>query len=403
VTFHEERLLFAGSAAWPQTIWGSVTNDWTNFNLGAADADSVAFTLASGEVNPIQWLLSQSVLFCGTTDGEWAMGSSTVQEPLTPSNVWVRQQTKCGAARMQPIKLGHSLLYLQRLKKTLLEQVYQADADMYESVDLSILASHLTRGYTVDEMAFQREPFSTLWIVRSDGELLGFSYYKAHEIAAWHRHDTGAAGKFKSVAVIPGLDREEVWFAIQRTVDGLNKIYIEFMASGDWTALEDAWYLDSAIVFSNEASGAVALAGLDHLEDETVNVWADGLDQTPLQVVNGAVTADNFAQAAVGLPFDSQLETLNLEALDPTQGTTQGRKKKLTRLMLRMYQTGAGVEVGPDSTHSDAVKLTAGVLFTGDKDIFFPGGWNNDLNIVIKQPTSAPMTVLAMVCDLDLS
>ncbi|HNM27163.1 MAG TPA: hypothetical protein PKL15_17090 [Saprospiraceae bacterium] len=58
VRFHEERLVFAGSGRSSQRVDGSKSGDFETFTPGVADADPIAYTIASDQVNAIHWLES---------------------------------------------------------------------------------------------------------------------------------------------------------------------------------------------------------------------------------------------------------------------------------------------------------------------------------------------------------
>jgi hypothetical protein len=64
-----------------------------------------------------------------------------------------------------------------------------------------------------------------------------------------------------------------------------------------------------------------------------------------------------------------------------------------------------GAEVGPDISNLDRIPFRdssmamnqAVPMFTGDKEISFPSGYDNDAKIVIQQTQPLPMTVLAIM------
>ncbi|KKM71361.1 hypothetical protein LCGC14_1431350, partial [marine sediment metagenome] len=74
IGFFEQRLLYARTDTQPQTIWGSVTDDFENFAAGTADDDALDFTL-TGQ-NPIRWLSPKSTLSVGTFGGEIIISST---------------------------------------------------------------------------------------------------------------------------------------------------------------------------------------------------------------------------------------------------------------------------------------------------------------------------------------
>ena len=71
VCFHENRLVFGGTIAQPDTIWMSKIGQFFNFNVGdAEDSDSIDLTAATGEVNEIRYMVSNRDLQVFTASGE---------------------------------------------------------------------------------------------------------------------------------------------------------------------------------------------------------------------------------------------------------------------------------------------------------------------------------------------
>jgi len=70
VSFYEQRLFFAGTSTYPQTIWGSQTADYENFDQGTGLADeSMEYAIATNKVNVIRWLQPSRDLIVGTAGG----------------------------------------------------------------------------------------------------------------------------------------------------------------------------------------------------------------------------------------------------------------------------------------------------------------------------------------------
>jgi hypothetical protein len=84
-------------------------------------------------------------------------------------------------------------------------------------------------------------------------------------------------------------------------------------------------------------------------------------------------------------------------------GTSQGKPKRIHGLTIRFYET-VGAEVGNDDQEIDRIYFRdssmpmdeAVPLFTGDKDIEFPGGYDDDDRIYVQQNQPLPLTVLAL-------
>ena len=106
--------------------------------------------------------------------------------------------------------------------------------------------------------------------------------------------------------------------------------------------------------------------------------------------------------AAAGYGYTSNMQTLRLES-GSVDGTSQGKPKRIHAVTLRLHET-VGVEIGNDSGELDRIYFRdssmamdqAVPLFTGDKDIEFPGGYDDDDRIYVRQDQPLPLTVLAL-------
>jgi hypothetical protein len=102
-----------------------------------------------------------------------------------------------------------------------------------------------------------------------------------------------------------------------------------------------------------------------------------------------------------GYNFVSNLQTLRIES-GSVDGTSQGKPKRIHGITLRLYET-VGIEVGNDSGEIDRIPFRdssmamdqAVPLFTGDKNIEFEGGFDDDDRIYVRQNQPLPISVLA--------
>jgi len=213
--------------------------------------------------------------------------------------------------------------------------------------------------------------------------------------------------KVESVATISGdLNEDELWVIVQRFVNGAVVRHIECFSDFDFdeTAPEDFKFLDSHLSYSGVAVSS--LSGLDHLEGETVSILADGATHSTKIVSSGAVSLDRASRKVViGLPYNSVLQTMRIEAgAGQTEGTAQGKIKRISKVILRLFET-VGAKVGPtlDSletvpfrTTSSAMDLPVSTFLAGDKEVEFTDDYNTDGFIVVKQDQPLPLTVLAL-------
>lgn len=412
VTFFEQRLVFAGTTAQPQTIFFSRSADYENFDdqyhETVADDDAIVYTIASNQVNAIRFLTATRTLIIGTAGGEFAVNGAGVGEAITPTNILINKQSNHGAANVDGIAVGNATLFLQRAKRKIRELAFNFDVDGYVAPDLTILSEHITES-GITQMAYQEEPNSIIWCVRTDGQLLGFTYQREQQVTAWHRHIIG--GEFgsgnavvESVEVLPTDDSEyQVWVIVKRTIDGATKRYVEYLHDLNFDETDDTSfnYLDSQLAY--DGSATTTISGLSHLEGQEVSILADGSTHPNKTVASGGITLDRSAtKVKVGLPYVSLLQTMRIDA-GSQNGTSQSKTKRIYEITARIYES-IGIEIGPDLDNmeripfrSSANNMDSGVnVFTGDKDIEFRGNYETDGFIVVRQTQPLPLTILSL-------
>ncbi len=246
VTFAFDRLCWGGSPSYPNYSWLSKVSEYTTHahDSPLTDASALILPLSAGKLNAIRWLRFPRRLTVGTGGAEWWMVDATGSGPVTADSKQAVPASGHGSSGVKPVEMGNILVFLQKHGRVVRELFYEYENDSFGGDELSVLAEHLTKQYSITRMAFQRTPNRVLWCVRSDGSLLGCTYYRDHKVTGWHIHTTD--GWFEDVAVIPGDDRDEVWFIVRRSINGSTVRYIERMTE-DFigTDTTDAKFLDS--------------------------------------------------------------------------------------------------------------------------------------------------------------
>lgn len=200
VSFFEQRLVFAGSTSYPQTIWGSQSGIYENFDEGDAEAaDAFIYTIAANRVNAIRWLAPSKDLMVGTAGSEFKVSRPT-GEPLQPDNINIQQQTSYGVYPLRPIQIGNLILFVQRQQRKVRQLYYRFEDDAYTAPDMTILAEHITEG-GITEVDYAQEPDAIYWAVRSDGVLLGMTFNREEDVVAWHQHTIGGKTGTATVTV----------------------------------------------------------------------------------------------------------------------------------------------------------------------------------------------------------
>ena len=202
VTFFEQRLVFAWTTNQPQTVFFSKSGDYENMdaNIGGtiADSDAIIYTIASNQVNAIRFMTATRTLIIGTAGGEFSVSGGGADVAITPTNILIKKQSNHGAANLDALAVGNVTLFMQRARRKMRELAYNFDVDGYIAPDMTILAEHITEG-GITQMAYQQEPNQIIWLVRGDGELIGFTYQREQQVTAWHRHIFG--GKFGEATI----------------------------------------------------------------------------------------------------------------------------------------------------------------------------------------------------------
>ena len=408
VSFFEQRLVFANTNNNPQTIWFSKTADYNNFTAGSNADDALIYTIASNQVNAIRFLTATRVLTVGTSGGEYVV-STTNDGPITPTTTLIRKYSNYGSANADPVQVADVTLFLQRGNRKVREFRFVGDVDTsgYTAPDMTILAEHITEG-GITEFAYQQEPDSVVWALRSDGVLLGLTYRREEQVVAWHKHTIGGAfssgnAVVESIATLPtDTGEDELYMIVKRTINSQTKRYVERLKLFDFgTSATSAFFVDSGLTYSGSA--VTSLGALHHLEGQTVSILGNGGSHADKTVSSGTISLDVSATtAAVGLGYTSNLQTLRLES-GSVDGTSQGKPKRIHHITLRLFRT-VGLEVGSSSGDVDRVPFRdssmamdqAVSLFTGDKDIEFAGGFEEDDRIFVAQSQPLPLTVLAL-------
>ena len=412
VTFFEQRLVFAGTTNQPQTVFFSKSGDYENMdaNIGGtiADSDAIIYTIASNQVNAIRFMTATRTLIIGTAGGEFSVSGGGSDVAITPTNILIKKQSNHGAANIDALAVGNVTLFMQRARRKMRELAYNFDVDGYIAPDMTILAEHITEG-GITQMAYQQEPNQIIWLVRGDGELVGFTYQREQQVTAWHRHIFGGAfgsGKAvcESVAVIPTDDTEyEVYVIIKRTINGATKRYIEVLNTFDFTQTDNTTFnfLDSQLDYNGSAT--TTISGLSHLEGQTVSILADGATHADKTVSSGSITLDRSStKVKVGLSYTSLLQTMRIDA-GARDGTSQSKTKRIYEITIRLFES-VGVEVGPDLNNleripfrSSANAMNQGITpFTGDKEVEFRGNYETDGFVFVRQTQPLPLTILSL-------
>ena len=214
----------------------------------------------------------------------------------------------------------------------------------------------------------------------------------------------------ESITSIPNEAEDQVYILVKRTYDTDNEFefkkrterHIEKLNTIEFDSIEDAVFVDGSTTYDGDPTNTIS--GLFHLEGQKVQILADGSAHADKVVTNGSVTLDRTASKVhVGYKDNSNIKTLRLEA-GSNNGVAQGEIKRIHGITVRFLDT-VGASVGPDENNLDQLPFRdssmnqdeAVPLFTGDKEVAFPSGYENDAHVFIRQNQALPMTITAIM------
>lgn len=394
VTYFEQRRVFGGGRARPQDVWmtGSGTEADLSYSIPTVDSDRVYFRIASRESAAIRHLVPLSQLMLLTNTAEMRL-TPINDDAITPSSISVRPQSFIGSAFPQPMLVNNTVVFAAARGGHLREMGYSNDVLGYLTGDLSLRAQHLFDNLQVVDLAYQKAPVPTIWVVSSDGKLLSMTYVPEEGVGAWSQHTTD--GTFESVAAIPEGDEDAVYVVVLR--EGVR--YVERFADqftgrlAPQSDLEDAVHLDASLSYSGAAT--TTIVGLVNLEGRAVSYLADGVAGTGV-VEDYTLTLPTAAsKVVVGLPFTSEIDTFPLYM--DMSGFGSGSYKNVTEVWVRVFESGS-FEAGPFGSLKVVASNapTAGTIQTGMQEIPLPGLWGIEGQVTIRQSAPLPLTVVSL-------
>jgi hypothetical protein len=408
VTFIEQRLAFASSNLDPQAVWLSQSGNYENFNYSrpAKASDAVRFRIRARQVQQIRSMIAVRGLMLLTSSAEWIVSGGSQADAITPSAINIQNQGFRGASKVQPVVVGNVVLFPQARGGVVRDFSYDFSQDGFVGKDLTILARHLFEGKAIKSWAFAQAQNSVVWVVMHDGSLVSLTYMKEHDVWGWTHHESAAGAVFEDVVVVSEGFDDVPYFIVKRTIDGVDRRYIERLHTRAMADVTDAFFVDCGLTYEGAANDDIS--GLDHLEGQAVAVLADGNVVKGLTVTDGAIHLPNEASKVhIGLPMEAAMRTLDLDlGTVPGLGTVQGRKKSVARVTLRVEKT-RGIFVGPSENklieykqRSTEAWNEAIQLYTGDISLVPEWDWNTHGSMWVKQFDPLPMTILAIMPDV---
>jgi hypothetical protein len=253
-------------------------------------------------------------------------------------------------------------------------------------------------------MTYQQNQSKIVWFIAANDSLteagnligknlIGFTFEKGEQVAAWHRHFSGLNGDddFISMAVIPnsinGAVIDELWVMMKRKTEDFEPVYtIEL--------LDTSLNVDYARhnIYNSPVD---QITNVSHLQGEIVSVVADGA-LLPEVLMDGSGVYDfppgfTATDVQIGVNYLSRALTVR------PGSSPQGLIKRWNWIWVRVFES-LGITINeqfiPNRIPEDL--MGQGVpLFTGDESIVNLG-YDRDARIEILQKYPLPANILAL-------
>lgn len=419
-TFFQGRLWFGGSKSKRQSVFASRAGSFFDFFTEEGDDDEGIFvTISARNLTEIVDINPDRGLQIFTSGAEFLLTGNT------PATVSIKAQTQHGSKFLEAKSLDGATLFIDKNGKTLRQYLYNYNEDAYNSVDISVLSSHLINnpadvgvlsGSTTEDANY-------VVIINQDGTAAILNTLRSQDIngfTKWTNGSTGTAYPLNIISV--STVNNDLFFVNKRTTNTTTTYTIE-----RW---DQTYLCDSGIkLFSNSSiSGNDLILSSAHLTGLAVTVVARG-KVLPTKTVtaisasnqNGKITLTNAEKSfiesgdpsggtidvQVGFNFLPKIKSMPLNTTAGNiAGQNQMREKKITRMNLRVLSS-AGVVIDGNTVPT----LELGTAFNSDlvpftgviQDNNGGNGWNIEVVPEITVPNPMPFHLQAIEYEVQSS
>lgn len=430
VAFYEGRLWWVGR----DLIAGSVSDAFASFDdTVTGDSGPILRSIGSGPVDVVNWVLPLQRLLLGGQGAEHSIRSSSLDEPLTPTDFNIKDPSTRGSAAMAALKIDTNGIFVQNGATRVIEMSYQGAYAIvdYSSADLTQFCPEVITGppsptpRTIVKIVVQRKIDTRVHCILSDGTVAVMVYDPIEKVNCFINVTTN--GVIEDAVVLPGGTgsiEDKVYYSVKRTINGVTRRFFERWAlEGECVGATLNKQADAFITFTNGSPTATVTVA--HLLGETVVVWADGkcmadvngeIQTFVVDPVAGTISLTNggvpylATTGIVGLGYTAQFQGAKM-ALQAQDGTTIGMKKNLDHVGLVLANTHPkGVQYGDSfSRLFDMPNIEGGpvdqdaVWVSYDNDALpLDGQWLTDKRLCLQSQAPRPATITAAILGVDV-
>lgn len=395
--FYEGRLWLAGLKSRPQTVLGSRSGFFFDFNTtgAATDDKAISVDLATDQSTHIQALFAGPHLQVFSQSAEFFCAS----RPITPPPAFPRTSSVGVQPGTPLLEMEGGTLFIQAGGDTVAHYSFEEGAQAYVVIPLSTYAAHRARGIVAGGYRRHRstsEPNLALW-VRDTGDAAAMTAILGQDVLGFAHWTTD--GRFLDAG---GELAGDLYAIVEREAGGVTRARLE--------VLDDRHVLDGG----RRVAGPVTIIDrLGHLEGRTVAVYIDGADAGDQVVAEGQVTlpypAERWAEAGLLFVPEGRLLPILLEQ-DPRGGASM--RARVGEIALRLGPTAnlrigmAGKKMWPVSLKRRGGVGSQGALldhgpgedaFEGWTRLYPVPGFQDDAQVAWIQPRPGPLEIREVV------
>lgn len=420
VQLHDGRLWWFGA----DNIIGSVSDAFDAFDdQTEGDSGPIIRSIGKGPVDTINGALSLQRLLIFPQMSEKSIRSSTLDEPITPSNFNIKDCSTQGSAAVAPVGVDQDGFFVQKSGQRIFRlsfQGYYAGVD-YSPTDVTSINPDMgLDGGGYIHLAVQRQPDTRIHAPMATGEVGVMIWDNAEEAQALVKivFGDGTIGVVEDVVVLPGTIEDQTYYVISFLPDSSSTVRWLVKWAREDECIGGTLNKQADAFVEYTGSPTTTITGLTHLNGYDVVVWADGkcLEDADGNIATfvpsgGSITLPNAASnVIVGLPYTAQFKSTKL-AYAAQFGTALAQRKRVFGLGLIMANTHKkGLQYGPDFNHLyDLPAITKGALVPADTiyenydddKMEFGGDWDTDSRVCLQSQAPRPCTLLAITMLVD--
>jgi len=376
------------------TAWASKVNYPDDFEVGSQDSDGMELYLDTRRVDRVQAVevIKGGILIFSS--GGVLMMNSGGQGAITPENRRQEEEVARGAAAIAPVKIGNSVFYVGRDKRTIYELRWDERRDSMTADSVTLFAEHYFDEDIVKIVAqekarvtYEETRADILWAITSSGLLYGMTYDEVNNVYAWHEHNSGA--DVQSLAVTVGPEGDELWAVSSRS--GIDRA-IE--------SLDPDLCTDSAVVQADTLA-----VSAPHLANQKVVVRygddADDIEGWEEMTLDGDGAGaldleDTPDYVETGFDYEAEIVTMPLEKRYPN-GTTRGKMKRWIEAAAHLKNAGGTVTLKrTEGGRIEYSLMTEEMDWTTEERAARMAGYDEQASITLEASGPAPCAVLSI-------